>query len=558
MKQFESMNDDGEFEDSPGFFPNSDFIEDEIWESVRPFLGEHEIADYEGKHLPIYQGPLLEALPEILEEEEFYEMATDLPEHYDIDYSQYSAEERIHMVMTATEFFQPFSQHAALEQHLSRILRFGLRHRNPLDRNFWEVVKKLKAQLKEENEKLKKGEQNPNSTKLPKKRMRKKNTNVGKKWTKMLGFTLLGISGIGKTTAFESILSTYPQVIYHHNYKGRNFTWTQIVFVKLDCPHDASLKGLCLNFFKTLDYILGGNNRYFEKYTKDGQATVDYLIIAIAHVAYTHSIGLLVIDEIQRLSTAKSGGSERMMNFFVQLINTVGMPVVLVGTPKARSFVSTEFSQIRRGISGSPYWENLKEDAEWEIFLESLWKYQFTATKTELSPELSHRLYYESAGITDLAVKLYILAQTRAIRLGGEEKITEELIASVAHDALIDAKDMLMALRNRDYHTLESYEDLMLVDVGLVASGFLDQAISAENSKPETEEPSADQKAEKPEAAKPNKIRARQARFVVPANGSLVDIVAKGQKHQLGAYDALKAAGYIKPVSEFMANLAQG
>jgi len=32
---------------------------------------------------------------------------------------------------------------------------------------------------------------------------------------------------------------------------------------------------------------------------------------------------------------AKSGGSEKMLNFFVNLVNNVGVPVVLVGTPKA-------------------------------------------------------------------------------------------------------------------------------------------------------------------------------------------------------------------------------
>ncbi len=55
--------------------------------------------------------------------------------------------------------------------------------------------------------------------------------------------------------------------------------------------------------------------------------------------AANHCIGVLVIDEIQRLSQARSGGAERMLNFFVQLINTIGVPVVLIGTYKARSLI---------------------------------------------------------------------------------------------------------------------------------------------------------------------------------------------------------------------------
>ena len=37
-----------------------------------------------------------------------------------------------------------------------------------------------------------------------------------------------------------------------------------------------------------------------------------------------------MIDEIQHLSMAKSGGSEKMLNFFVNLVNNVGVPVILV------------------------------------------------------------------------------------------------------------------------------------------------------------------------------------------------------------------------------------
>jgi hypothetical protein len=556
MTQVNPMNEDAEFDGNSKFPPH---IDNEAWEMMKPLLGEHEPAEYSEQTLPIYQGnPLIEALPPILTQEEFFELITDLPDYHNIDYNQFTPEERMHMVMTATEFFQPSSQHSHLEQHISRILRFGYRHRNPLENNFWDVVRSIKEQLQEKDEKLKKGDLNATSSKLPKKRMRKRNQNTGNKRTKMLGFTVLGISGIGKTSSFESILSTLPQVIHHNHFNGRNFTWTQIVFVKLDCPQDASLKGLCFNFFKTLDYILGGKTNYYEKYAKNGKATLNNLIIAIAHVAYIHSIGVLVIDEIQRLSAAKSGGSEQMLNFFVQLINTVGMPIILIGTPKARSFVSSEFSQIRRSISGSPSWENMQEDGEWEMCVDSLWQYQYTVTKTALTPELSHRLYYESAGIADLAVKLYILAQTRTIRLGGEEKITEELIASVAHDSLVDAKEMLRALRNRDYAALESYEDVMLIDFGVSAQQMDTVSDTPVDSEAASSDTPAQNEAVLPPTEKSRKIAAKQAKFVVPANGSLMDIIAQAQKNQVGAYDALKAAGYIKPISEFMANLAQG
>ncbi|MEI2614896.1 MAG: ATP-binding protein [Methylotenera sp.] len=57
--------------------------------------------------------------------------------------------------------------------------------------------------------------------------------------------SLIGCSGSGKSTTLNRILATYPQVIFHEKY---NFT--QIVYLKLDCPHDGSLKNLCYHFFR--------------------------------------------------------------------------------------------------------------------------------------------------------------------------------------------------------------------------------------------------------------------------------------------------------------------
>jgi len=105
-----------------------------------------------------------------------------------------------------------------------------------------------------------------------------------------------------------------------------------------------------------------------------------------------------------------------MLNFFVGLINTIGLPVVLVGTYKAWSVLGGEFRQMRRGTGvGDLVWHPMLEDETWQFFLESLWRYQYVRSPSELTPQLSHTLYYETQGITDFATKVYMLAQIRAI-----------------------------------------------------------------------------------------------------------------------------------------------
>lgn len=54
----------------------------------------------------------------------------------------------------------------------------------------------------------------------------------------------------------------------------------------------------------------------------------------MSQIANVHAIGVLVIDEIQHLSMSRSGGVEKMLNFFVTLVNVIGLPVVMVGTPR--------------------------------------------------------------------------------------------------------------------------------------------------------------------------------------------------------------------------------
>lgn len=125
------------------------------------------------------------------------------------------------------------------------------------------------------------------------------------------------------------------------------------------------------NFFQTIDNLLGTN--YFSNYAERAR-NINEMLPNIAQVAANHCIGVLVIDEIQRLSKAKSGGAEAMLDFFVQLVNIIGIPVVLVGTYKALPILSDAISQMRRGTGqGDLVWDRMEFDDQWELLMESLW-----------------------------------------------------------------------------------------------------------------------------------------------------------------------------------------
>ena len=182
----------------------------------------------------------------------------------------------------------------------------------------------------------------------------------------------------------------------------------------------------------------------------------------MAHIATLHGLGVLVIDEIQNLSFLKSGGAEKMLNYFTQLINTIGVPVVLIGTFKAMKLLSGSFSQARRSAGqGDLIMDRLSEGEEWNFFLESLWKYQWTASATPLKPQLNKKMYELSQGIIDIAVKLYMLAQWQAIEDGNDnERITAALLEAVSEQHMQLVKPMLKVLRRNDPEALALIDDL--------------------------------------------------------------------------------------------------
>ncbi|MFK9095167.1 ATP-binding protein [Bacillus salipaludis] len=392
-------------------------------------MNEHENfrnitqAVYVGQAVVDFQGnPLIEALPPIMSPEEAYDKLSYYPP-FDEKEVLLPTHIRYHAIPRINQFFQPVMQHLDLEQRFSRLLRHGYVSRNP--------------RLPDYNRALN-GSQDIRST--------------------ASSMTLMGFSGIGKTTVIERILSIYPQVILHEY----PLNLVQVVWLKLNCPHDGSLKSLCLDFFLKMDQLLGTN--YYEKFGSR-RNSISSMVTRMGQIARLHCIGAIVIDEIQHLLATRDNNSEKMMNFFVTLINEVGVPVLLIGTMRAKAVLQQDFRQARRGSGqGDMVWQQMKKDDDWELLIESLWEYQWIQRRTPLTEEINQTLYDESQGIVDIAVKLFALAQGRAIETGMEQ-ITPAAIKQVAKDDLKLVQPMLKALRDGRTSELEKYADIMPMDI---------------------------------------------------------------------------------------------
>jgi hypothetical protein len=395
-------------------------------------------AVYKEQHVPDYCGnPLIEALPTIWDSNEVVDMLSQNGGHHDGE-RQLDAQYRLHCVHRLFRYFQPLEQHIDIERRFSLCIRQGYLHRNPLSNEYSTALAQGHSIV------ALGGTFNDLKAFRP----------------TAAGFTIIGVSGIGKTSAVSNVLALYPQAIEHSRYSEVPLVLKQIVWLKLDCPHDGAVKGLCMDFFEAVDRAIGTN--YFETHGKRTN-TIDMLMIRMAQIARLHCIGVLVIDEIQHLSLAKGGGQEKMLNFFVTLVNTIGVPVVLIGTTKAMTVLQSEFRQARRG--SSLIWDRMKNDDAWDIFVSSMWNNQWTKEIVLLNDEFKNVLYEESQGITDIAVKLYAMAQIRAIAIGSDTFKPSDFHI-VASEGLGLAKPMLDALRSGDRKKIDMYGDISDVSVG--------------------------------------------------------------------------------------------
>jgi len=515
--------------------------------------GRVEEATYRDPLIPSYRNNLfIEALPPVWTTTEAAQLLMRYPDYQEQDRAQPS-ELRLHLIQSAVQFFEPLPIHLDLEQRFSRVIRAGYQARNPIAPGFWDDLHQRALSL------------NPNETP----RVYTRSTAVG--------FTLLGISGVGKTTAVEAVLSLYPQIIFHSRYRSRDLSCVQVVWLKLDCPFDGSTKGLCINFFQAMDSLLG--THYYERYARSGKGTTDEMMPGMARACSIHGLGVLVTDEIQHLSEAKSGGSSKMLNFFVQLVNTIGVPVIPVGTYKALSLLMGEFRQARRGTGqGDLVWDRMAEDDVWQLFVESLWRYQYVRNPSPLTAELSHALYDVSQGITDFAVKAYMLAQIRAITTG-EECVRENIIRSVAADSFRLANPVLSALRRGDERALLNVEDVHPVNLDTYLQSALQPVslggrretpgaqVAESLAAPESEaveastiglkQPVSAASVKEPRQSAPSGThrkskKSKRDQRLLPSDTPLQEIVSYGEKRQVAAYESLRQAGFIKPVAVYL------
>lgn len=229
-------------------------------------------------------------------------------------------------------------------------------------------------------------------------------------------FTIIGTSGIGKSTAISKALDLIT---------ARGIIEVKEPFVKVipcivvQCPFDSSVKGLLLEILRKVDECLG--SKYYERAVRT-RSTTDMIIGSVSQVALNH-IGLLIVDEIQNVANSKNGKS--LIGALTQLINNSGISICMVGTPESAVFFEQAMQLARRSL-GLQY-GRLEYERYFCDFCCTLFSYQYVRRHTDINPAIIEWLYEHSGGVVSVVVSLIHDAQEIAILDGREELSIETL-----------------------------------------------------------------------------------------------------------------------------------
>ena len=229
-------------------------------------------------------------------------------------------------------------------------------------------------------------------------------------------FTITGCSGIGKSSAIIRAID----LIGENGILELKVNQNKIIpFVVVQCPFDCSVKGLLLEILRQVDDNIGSD--YYSKGMK-ARVTTDMLIGLVSQVALNH-IGLLVVDEIQNVVNNKGGNS--LVGMLTQLINSSGISICMVGTPESTPFFEQALQLARRSLG--LHYGTLEYNQYFCDFCRTIFEYQYTINKVEITDSIINWLYEHSNGIKSVVISLFHDAQEIAI-LNGTEKVCKETL----------------------------------------------------------------------------------------------------------------------------------
>lgn len=217
------------------------------------------------------------------------------------------------------------------------------------------------------------------------------------------GFSLLGYSGCGKSSAIKMLLDHYPQTIVH-NFDGNQTC--QVLYLVVSCIPNSNFRALYAGIGRALDRAL-----HVEIYETliEKTKTLGGKQQVITGLIEKFAIGAIILDEIQLIDF--SGTKENTFESFMVIANQTKVSIIVIGTEDSYKKMFCNLRTARR--LGPPIPAYLYcENKEYVTFVvKKLFGMQLFDTRVDPTEDITNAFYEETKGIIDMIIMLYISVQ---------------------------------------------------------------------------------------------------------------------------------------------------
>lgn len=414
---------------------------------------------------PYADNILTQGLGPILSRQEALSLLTYLPPQPSRDIGNVPKHIRMHLLLTLRDLHIPTLEGGRLVETIDLMIRPSYRYRDPKSPPTWGMIY---------------GEQ-PMGHKTPR--------------APAMAAAVVGHSGTGKTEAILRGLNTYrSQIVTHDSFPNIVGKHNQVVYLSVDTPASGRSADLATNLMRSWDMVMskhfpGKPERFastLAKERRDGPKMLDEW----RHVASSHFLGLLHLDEIQNFfqlqslekrkkRTDKTEGlqlsivEDYCLKWILTLTNTWQTAFLASGTPDGIGALTKRLSNTERFVSSGyhvfPHFEDATNKFFFEIFFKHLVNYQYVKTRLPATPELAQLIIELTGGIPRLIIALWIAAHRVAF-----ERIEDDLrfedFKRASETYLAPVGPAVAALRSKDPLRMAKYEDLIPRDDGYWAT----------------------------------------------------------------------------------------
>lgn len=266
------------------------------------------------------------------------------------------------------------------------------------------------------------------------------------------GFSLIGYSGCGKSSAISTLVSHYPQVIMHDNGDGGYFP--QITYLVVNCIANSNFSALYEGIGDAIDKAFGNAQPVYALEIKKTMG-LGNKAEKVRSFIELFGVGIIIFDEIQLIDFQHT--KENSFDSLLTLANRTKVAIAVVGTEDARDKMFHELRTARRVgtmINGNRYCENREF---FEYLVSHIFEYQWFKEPVEVTDEIIDALYDVTKGIIDQLVSIYSCMNIEAITARKKIEINADFIHHVADKYYPGIQDVLGSIEcNADALELEN------------------------------------------------------------------------------------------------------